>query len=56
MMQNHCVPFSKLFFLLHGLDDVEFLLKGGTTITLSILAIMIEKSVINVLTHWGPGI
>jgi hypothetical protein len=47
MMQNHCVPLSKI--LLNVLHDVEFLLKVGTTITLWILAIMIEKSVINVL-------
>jgi len=43
MMQDHCVPLSKLFFL-RGLCEVEFLLIGGITITLQILAIMIEKS------------
>jgi hypothetical protein len=51
MMQNPCVPLRKLFFL-HGLEDVEFLLKGGTTITLWILAIMTEKWVINVLMSY----
>jgi len=50
-MQNHCVPLSKLFFL-RGLGDVEFLPIGVTTITLRILAIMIEKSVINILMSY----
>jgi len=52
MMQNHCVRLSKLLFL-SGLGDVEFLLKGGTTITLRILAIMTEKSVINVVMSYS---
>jgi hypothetical protein len=40
------------FSYLCGLVDVEFLFKGGTAITLWILAIMIEKSVINIFMSY----